>query len=74
MHVRAAYEARAAFRRELSEFVRELRTERAPLPFALRHTRAMLQRLQTSGAIEDDGGWMEAEVLEWVIQLYEVAD
>jgi hypothetical protein len=42
------------------------------LPQVLRHTRFMLQGLERVGAIRDDNGWFEAEVLEWAIEEYEV--
>jgi hypothetical protein len=71
VHIRAAREARAAFRREVAAFVRALRIEAVPLPLVLRQTRSMLQRLQSCGALEDDGGWLEAEVLEWAIEDYQ---
>ena len=69
--VREARAARADFRRQVSEFVLALRTTRTPLPAVLRHTRVMLQLLERSGAIHGDGGWLEAEVLEWAIEEYE---
>jgi len=71
VHVRAARDARAAFRRQIHDFVLTLRTEREPLNSVLRHTRTMVHLLQSSGAIRDDGGWLEAEVLEWAIEEYE---
>jgi hypothetical protein len=74
VQVRAAREARAAFRRDVAAFVRTLRIDAVPLSTALRETRAMLLRLQSSGAIEDDGGWLEAEVLEWAIEDYQTVD
>ncbi len=74
VHVRAAWEARTTFRKQVGEFVHSLRADRTPLPAVLRHTRTMLQLLQSAGAIRDDGGWLEAEVLEWVIEDYQVAD
>jgi len=74
VHVRAAYEARVAFRMQVAAFVRTLRVEAVPLPAALRHTRTMVLMLQKSGALEDDGGWLEAEVLEWAIEDYQTVD
>lgn len=74
VHVRAAYEARVAFRMQVAAFVRTLRVDAVPLSAVLRHTRTMLQMLQSSGALEDDGGWLEAEVLEWAIEDYQVVD
>ena len=40
-------------------------------PRVLRHTRTMLQLLENAGALKEDGGWLEAEVLEWAIEEYE---
>jgi hypothetical protein len=37
----------------------------------LRHARSLLQMLEASGAIQSDGGWLEADVLEWAIEDYE---
>ena len=74
VHVRAACEARVAFRMQVAAFVRTLRVDAVPLSAVLRHTRTMLQMLQTSGALEDDGGWLEAEVLEWAIEDYQAVD
>jgi len=48
-----------------------LRAASEPLPAVLRQTRALLQRLETSGALRSDGGWLEAEVLEWAIEEFE---
>jgi hypothetical protein len=73
-HVRAARETRAAFRGEIREHVRALRSAREALPAILRSTRAMVQLLQSSGAIQDDGGWLEAEVLEWAIEEFEIIE
>ena len=72
-HVRAARVAREAFRAHVREFVLGLRTERQTLPSVLRQTRALVLGLQASGAIHDDGGWLEAEILEWAIEDYEEA-
>lgn len=74
VQVRAAREARAAFRTQVAAFVHALRIDAVPLPTVLRRTRAMLQSLQSSGALEDDGGWLEAEVLEWAIEDYQAVD
>jgi len=72
-HVRHARDARIAFRRQVREFVLALRRAREPLPAVLRHTRSMLQMLEAQGALRGDGGWLEAEVLEWAIEEYENA-
>jgi hypothetical protein len=31
----------------------------------------MLQLLESTGAVRGDGGWFEAEVLEWAIEEFE---
>lgn len=71
--IQQARAARRDFRRHVREFVNGLRIERQTLPSVLRQTRAMLHDLQQSGAIRDDGGWLEAEILEWAIEEYEAA-
>jgi hypothetical protein len=69
--IREARAAREDFRRQVREFVLALRAAREPLPVVLRHTRAMLQLLETSGALRNDDGWLEAEVIEWAIEEFE---
>jgi hypothetical protein len=69
--IREARVAREEFRRLVREFVLALRTAGEPLPSALRQTRQMVQLLETSGALRSDGGWLEAEVLEWAIEEFE---
>jgi predicted RNA-binding Zn ribbon-like protein len=69
--IREARAAREDFRRLVREFVLALRSASEPLPVVLRQTRAMLQLLETSGALRSDGGWLEAEVLEWAIEEFE---
>jgi hypothetical protein len=69
--IREARVAREDFRRQVREFVLALRKADKSLPSALRHTRQMVQLLETSGALRNDGGWLEAEVLEWAIEEYE---
>ena len=69
--IREARAAREEFRRQVREFVVALRSTGEPLPAVLRHTRTMLQLLETSGALRNDGGWLEAEVLEWAIEEFE---
>lgn len=71
--IREARAAREIFRAQVRQFVLALRALREPLSSVLRHTRAMLQRLEHAGAIQSDGGWLEAEVLEWAIEEYEDA-
>src|SRR5262245_4344594 len=72
VHVRAARETRAAFREQIRTFVRARRAAHEPLPAILRQARSLVQLLQSSGAIQDDGGWLEAEVLEWAIEEFEL--
>ena len=69
--IREARAAREDFRRQVREFVVALRLASEPLPAVLRRTRALLQQLETSGALRSDGGWLEAEVLEWAIEEFE---
>jgi hypothetical protein len=69
--IREARVAREDFRRQVREFVLALRKADKSLPSALRHTRQMVQLLETSGALRNDGGWLEAEVLEWAIEEFE---
>jgi hypothetical protein len=69
--IREARAAREEFRRQVREFVVGLRSASEPLPTVLRQTRTMLQLLETSGALRSDGGWLEAEVLEWAIEEFE---
>lgn len=69
--VREARQARAGFRIQVRGLVLAMRERHDPLPAALRLTRAMLELLQQAGALRDDGGWLEAEVLEWVIEDYD---
>ena len=71
--IREARAAREAFRAQVREFVLGLRAAREPLSVVLRQTRSMLEMLERSGAIQPDGGWLEAEVLEWAIEEYEAA-
>ena len=72
-HVRHARDARVRFRAYIRDFVVAQRLAREPLSAVLRQTRAMLQRLEASGALRGDGGWLEVEVLEWAIEEYENA-
>lgn len=69
--VQQARAAREQFRQQVREFVLALRRAREPLNAVLRHTRSMLELLESAGAIANDGGWLEAEVLEWAIEEYE---
>lgn len=70
-HIRDAAAARGAFRRQIREFVTVMRGANEPLSTVLRHTRSMMALLENTGAIAADGGWLEAEVLEWVIEDFE---
>src|SRR5256885_14990284 len=69
-HVRAARLAREGFRAHVRQFVLGLRTERQTLSAVLRQTRTMVLALQSAGAIHDDRGWLEREVLRGAIQGY----
>src|SRR5262249_54949461 len=62
-----------AFRHYIREFVVAQRLARDPLSAGLGRTRALVQRLQDTGAVRGDGGWLEVEVLEWAIEDYENA-
>jgi|SRR5688572_21849385 len=72
-HVRHARDARVRFRAYIRDFVVGQRLAREPLSVVLRQTRSLLQRLEASGALRGDGGWLEVEVLEWAIEEYENA-
>lgn len=69
--IHEAQAAREEFRRQIREFVVAQRSENQPLPAVLRRARSMVQLLETAGALRSDGGWLEAEVLEWAIQEFE---
>ena len=58
------------FRRHVCDSVVELRNAREPLPVVLRHLRRMIEFFEVAGIIEQDGGWLEAEVLEWAMEEY----
>jgi hypothetical protein len=66
--VQEARAARDAFRAHVRGFVRALRRQGADLSAVLRRSRALLQSLEAAGAVRDDGGWFEAEVLEWAVE------
>jgi len=70
-HIHEANLAREKFRALVREIVTTLRAERMSLSGVLRHARSLLQMLEASGAIQSDGGWLEADVLEWAIEDYE---
>ena len=72
-HVRHARAARVRFRNCVRELVVAQRRACEPLSAVLRRTRAWLQQLEDAGALRGDGGWLEVEVLEWVIEDYENA-
>ena len=69
--IREARVAREEFRRQVRDVVLAMRAAREPLPAVLRYTRRLIQMLETSGALRQDGGWLEAEVLEWAIEEFE---
>ncbi len=70
-HIHDANVAREKFRALVRDIVTTLRAERMSLSGVLRHARSLLQILESSGAIQNDGGWLEADVLEWAIEDYE---
>jgi hypothetical protein len=70
-HIREACAARQTFREKIAAFVREQKRAGYPLPSTLRQTRSMLQSLEVAGVLHCDEGWLEAEVLEWAIEIYE---
>lgn len=70
-HIHEAGAAREQFRALVREIVRTLRAERMSMSGVLRHARSLVQMLEASGAIRSDGGWLEADVLEWAIEDYE---
>ena len=72
-HIQAARAARREFRGHVRAFVSGLCSERQSLQAVLRQTRTLVLSLQSAGAIRDDGGWLEAEILEWAIEDYEAA-
>ncbi len=69
--IREARDARTEFRSQVRDFVLALRATHEALPAVLRHTRVMVQLLESSGAVKADDGWFEAEVLEWAIEEFE---
>ena len=62
---------RGEFRMRIRDFVLARRDENEPLSAVLRQTRSIIQRLESTGAVAPDGGWFEAEILEWAIEFYE---
>src|SRR5215467_2653180 len=70
-HIRHARDARLAFRREVRELVLSMRRARESLSMVLQRTRSLIRMLESQGALRGDGGWLEAEVLEWAIEEYE---
>ena len=70
-HIQEASIARDKFRTLVREIVAAQRAERMSLSGVLRHARSLLQMLEASGAIQNDDGWLEADVLEWAIEDYE---
>jgi hypothetical protein len=72
-HIRHARDARQAFRQEVRELVLSMQRARESLAMVLSRTRSLIQTLEAQGALRRDGGWLEAEVLEWAIEEYENA-
>lgn len=70
--VREARAARAGFRDEVRALVSSMRERGEALPAVLRLTRSMIRLLEHDGALLADDGWIEAEVLQWVIEDYEI--
>lgn len=69
--IQDAQSARARFRDQVREFVVTLRDAGEPASSALRYTRSMICILESTCAIEADGGRTESEVLAWAIEDYE---
>jgi len=69
--VRDTCDARTNLRAHVRGFVLRFRDTHAPLKSVLQQTRAVVQNFERSGAIHDDNGWFEAEVLEWAIEEYD---
>jgi hypothetical protein len=69
--IHEARDAREVFRAQVRTFVVTLRDSGEPITAALRHVRSMIQLLERGGALTNDDGWLEAEVLEWAIEEYE---
>jgi hypothetical protein len=69
--VRDTREARTVLREQVRAFVLGFRGTRAPLKSVLHETREVVRSLERAGAIKDDSGWFEAEILEWAIEEYE---
>ena len=63
--------ARAHFRDQIREIALKLRDAGEPASSALRYMRSMIRFLESTGAIEVDGGRTESEVLAWVLEDYE---
>jgi hypothetical protein len=68
--VRDAREARTNLRDQIRSFIGGFRNTHEPLKAVLQQTRAVVQSLERTGAIHDDNGWFEAEILEWAIEEY----
>ena len=68
--VRDTRQARTNLREQVRSFVLGFRNTHEPLKSVLHETRAVVQSLERSGAIHDDNGWFEAEILEWAIEEY----
>lgn len=62
--------ARAAFKAELDELVQYLGRSGASRTRAVEHVRQVLAALRLARVLRDDGGAIEAEAVEWVIEGY----
>ena len=71
--IEEARSARTEFRAHIRRFVHAQRAMRHPLLTVLRQLRSMIETLVRTGALEDDNGWFEAEVLEWAIEDFDGA-
>jgi hypothetical protein len=69
--VEEARSARMEFRAHIRRYVHAARGRREPLLNVLRQLRSMLHALVHAGALDDDNGWFETEVLEWAIEDYD---
>lgn len=70
--VEEARSARMEFRAHIRRYVHAARMRREPLLNVLRQLRSMLHALVHAGALDDDNGWFETEVLEWAIEDYDI--
>ena len=68
--VRDTRQARTHLREQVRAFILGFRDTHEPLKSVLRQTRDIVLGLERTGAIHDDNGWFEAEILEWAIEEY----